>query len=345
MAGLWSRVRLWSIRAGIVVSIVYAAVALSAAYRGDVYSHAAFMVPGGLVLFASVMAYAYSAPVLHRLGGPAEAAGVLVVAALSAFPLLAYSRVPAAWLFYTTPAVVVAVLTALGAVRLRNTIARASYMHISLSYIVSSVLAFIAYSDAGIRGAAVALTYSLLLPLVYAVSFQSFTMTCGLKPVLWLLPASTAASLVSGVAAITGSSYAGPAALISMVLYIIGARLYEVKRCMHGGKAARRYFAIGHIAVLVATVLSIYAIAGGTGPYALHTVLIGFVGVHIAVHAPMMVPVVVGLSNARRFTPLPYVLLLAAVPAWSYSCRASMLLLVAWLFFTVAIVAGRRRLR
>lgn len=218
--------------------------------------------------------------------------------------------------------------------RLRNTIARASYMHTSLSYMVSGVLAFIAYSGAGIRGAAVALTYSLLLPMVYAVSFQSFTMTCGLKPVLWLLPAATAASLVSGVAAITGSSYAGPAALISMVLYIIGARLYEAKRCIHGGKAARRYFAIGHIAVLVAAVLSLYAVAGGTGPYALHTVLIGFVGVHIAVHAPMMVPVAAGLPNARRFTLLPYVLLLAAVPAWSYSCRASMPLLPAWLFST-----------
>ncbi|BES80720.1 hypothetical protein [Pyrodictium abyssi] len=345
MAGLWRRARLWSIRAGIAVSIVYVAVALSAAYRGNVYTHVAFMVPGGLTLFTSVMAYAYSAPVLHRLGGAAEAAVVPVVVALSVFPLLAYSGAPSAWLFYSIPAAVMAVLAALGAVRLRNAVARASYMHISLSYLVSSVLVFIAYSGSGVRGAAVALTYSLLLPMVYAVSFQSFTMTCGLKPVLWLLPASTAASLVSGVAAIAGSSYAGPAVLLSMALYVIGARLYEANRCIQGGKAARRYFAVGHIAVLVAAALSLYAVVEGVGAYALHAVLIGFVGAHIAVHAPMMVPVAAGLPNARRFTLLPYVLLLAAVPVWGYSCRAATLLLVAWLFSTVAIVAGRRRLR
>ena len=114
MAGPWRRARLWSIRAGVAVSLVYVAVALSAAYRGDVYTHVAFMVPGGLVLFASIMAYAYSALVLHRLGGLAEAAGVPVVAALSVFPLLAYSGAPGAWLFYTIPAAVMAVLTALG---------------------------------------------------------------------------------------------------------------------------------------------------------------------------------------------------------------------------------------
>ncbi|OWJ54043.1 hypothetical protein Pdsh_09235 [Pyrodictium delaneyi] len=339
------KMRLWSIRIGVIVSVFYSGLGLHAVLQGDIHRHATFMVPGGLTLFASTIAYSYSALVLRRLGAGVEALGMLLLAMLALFPIFLYIGVSYAWMLYTAPAIVMAIIVGFGALKLGNRVSRASYLSLAFSYAASGILMPLAYQATDVYGVAVLLSLSLLVPMIYAVSFQSYTLTCSLRPTIWLLPASVLASIASSVALLYRiNDVSSVLVLSSLLFYAVGARLYAAAKCQRGTRA-HQYFALGHYVVLASIAYAFYAVLTSSISVLLHSILIGFIGLHIAVHAPMMVPVAAGIPNARRFTPLPYALLLAAAAAWRYSCIVSLALVVFSLLSIVAIVARKPRLR
>ncbi|HID42062.1 MAG TPA: hypothetical protein EYP33_07935, partial [Pyrodictium sp.] len=149
------KIRLWSIRIGVIVSVFYSVLGLHAALQGGIHRHATFMVPGGLTLFASTIAYSYSAPVLRRLGAGVEALGMFLLAMFALFPILLYIGVSYPWMLYTVPAIVTAIIVGFGALKLSNRVSRASYLSLAFSYAASGTLMPLAYQATNAYGVAV----------------------------------------------------------------------------------------------------------------------------------------------------------------------------------------------
>lgn len=326
--------------------MVYAVLGFVAAPLGDFHAHFSLMAPS-IVVFTSSMAYAYAVPALSRLGSAAEAAGIPAVALLALYPAALYLGYGFSWLLYSAGALLLATLSAAGVAAMRSSLLKASYLHIALSYAVSAVLVPLALGRLGAGAAGMAAVYGLLLPMVYAVSYQSFSMTCGVKPVLWLLPVSTGLSLAAGALLLTGpAGLSSLLAALSTVLYALGARIYRAGRCARSGSLAHSYFAAGYVGVLASLIPVIYAALAGGDVYTMHMVAIAFIGMHIAVHAPMMVPAAAaGIPNARRYSIAPFLVGLSAAAAWKACCLCSSVFLIYWLALVLLVAAALRRAR
>ena len=83
-----------------------------------------------------------------------------------------------------------------------------------------------------------------------------------------------------------------------------------------GGVAGKGlfYFCCGHAFALLSSVLPTVHF---TSPLAFaHTFVLGFMSVHIFIHAPTMLPPIFGTRNARRFNCLPFALTAIAAFTW-----------------------------
>jgi hypothetical protein len=69
----------------------------------------------------------------------------------------------------------------------------------------------------------------------------------------------------------------------------------------------------------------------------IHATAIGFAGLHIFIHAPMMLPVILGVPTARRYNPIPYALLSIAAAS---PCLGGYPNILMWATLITALIAA-----
>ena len=127
---------------------------------------------------------------------------------------------------------------------------------------------------------------------------------------------------------------------ISFFAYPISIRLYKIRNWERSvkakkdtpGKPGNLYFIYSHYFVWLFTILTpitayMYLEGSVKDVFTLiHVLTVGFIGIHIYIHAPMMVPVVIGVKTKRRYTILPPLFLTLATIIWPFSGIVSYIL-------------------
>ncbi len=126
---------------------------------------------------------------------------------------------------------------------------------------------------------------------------------------------------------------------LSMLLYLLSLKLNEALRSMRKVKGearkAHKYLITAYL-LLIPVIL--FSFTGLRQLAYLHLVLLGFIGLHVYGHAPMMLPVIFGVKNARSFSPLPLLMLALSSVAWPYNKEVALYLLLGSVPLLVSIV-------
>ena len=174
------------------------------------------------------------------------------------------------------------------------------------------------------------------LTLIYAVSSQSFPKTFGDR-------ANWALAFLSSSLAISALFYPHSISilvLVSLILYFASIRLYRFRdylRKVEAMKAnqiaykANKYFLYGHLWAL-ASVLAPFVYFNNTLAL-LHSLLLGFISIHIFIHFPLMVPIILRIRNKRRYNQLPFLFALASAYVWPLAKQA------AWISFALSLLS------
>lgn len=196
------------------------------------------------------------------------------------------------------------------------------------------------------------------IPLIHAVTIHSLPSTYRDSP-----PAR-AAALAGYLGAAAGPAYLffGERALaltaVMLALYPYTTRAYkapsyaaqDAARLKPGpARAGRVFYSTSHIAtsgLAVASALAIVLYLAGPGYPGgslglVHLLAAGFTATHVYIHAPIMLPTVLGVAAGRRFTLAAVSVYSAALSGviWPYSMRAAMgLASLAWLLSLLATV-------
>lgn len=320
----------------VAASLPGAAAALAAAALGRPFLHARLVSLYTLPVFITGVAVAYAAsPLRGALPPPALAAlasvlpASLAALALGPLPLAAASLASAASALWA-------------ATRTRGSVALSLY-GLGVAYAAYSAVLLLAPR----RGLLwlLASVYALAVGSIYGVSFHSFPRTYRLQP----RPLAGLAAYAANAAGSLLLPRVAPAAALllasGLLLYPLAARLDALPRLLPEALRGRRlgaagrshcYFTVGHVFALIGSLLSAaglagYALGGGVVS-AIHTATIGFVLVHIEIHAPMMVPVILGLRHARRYNAAavyPPALAAALLMAARVAASAALLLVSA----------------
>ncbi len=160
------------------------------------------------------------------------------------------------------------------------------------------------------------------------------------RPLVW-------APLAVNAVALGILYYGGPwvlVAALSLLLYFVVLRVYRAPSLIARGLSiggpgggALVYMASSHTASVAPTLLLFYP--GFDLLSKLHLAYIGFVGVHIFLHAPLMLPQIVRVKLAKDYTPLPTVLLSMAALARPWNGDLAYILVVA----SLAVLATQFR--
>lgn len=190
-------------------------------------------------------------------------------------------------------------------------------------------------------------------PMVIVVSLLTVSRNYGVdpsRPMVYLPLALTSAGLVLALAGVPGYELVAGAGLL---LYFPSLRVWRAPRLIARGLStggpgggALVYMGVSHLASLASQLLWL-------APLDLlsrvHVVYIGFIGVHIFLHAPLMLPQVARIRLAKDYIPpLPPILLAASSIARPWEPHASYLLLAASLallliqFRPLGLIAGGR---
>jgi hypothetical protein len=348
-------------RTAVLLSIALLPAALAAPLLGLYPVHAYIMAACLLPLFVAGVAVSYTASALaprRAYSTVAFTAAVTFVTALlltgSALYSLAISATPAA------PVVAAYVLVALGhwasAAKLGGA-ARLSVGGLALSYTLAAGYTVAAHiADVPYYELMLGLVYAIPVTAIYSVTIYSLPKTYHSEPRSPLV-ALLYAVQASGLALYIYQRHAGLALLsLALALYPAAARfnlLHEGLRAAREKAGAVRlshlYYVWGHIAALGFTVASIASsIAYMLGPswprlmLLVHSLALGFTACHIELHAPLMLPVILGVPSARRYNPAPYILLALSLILHPLNGTASLAVFTLSLLATALIVLPRR---
>ncbi len=325
--------------AGILASLAYLAIGLVAAAVRAAEYHVFMMAGGVLVAFVVAVESSYVVSPMRAKSHPLMGASY---AFLVASPIIAALAPPigvalglGAWSATLIASLALEVIPALVGASLSRGSVRASLAASAFSNALTAV--YLGVAAHTLRGNPVlvglGLLYAFPVPMIFAVSLHAFPSTYGRKPLWPLLPLpfalAAAASLGLAVEA-RPAPWILVAAALSLVAYIPAARIHEAPRI--AGEVSRerkppivvkthKYFLWGHVyvAIIVAYILYLASLRAAGWPVRLgcliHATAIGFAGLHIFIHAPMMLPVILGIPTARRYNVSPYALLAIAAAA------------------------------
>ncbi|MCE4624630.1 MAG: hypothetical protein F7C35_02030 [Desulfurococcales archaeon] len=348
----WRKVAREVSRAGVIASTIYILASFSLLFTRHVHEHAKTMLYSGLLLFPHSVAIAYVAS--GATGRSTKATGV---AALLSIPAL---LAPLAALYdpFLTPSLLFLLgglplaLASLIAAGQRGGSLRLSLVMTAVTYISTAltIASWLLRRGGLFSQYSLGLTMSYTIALIYSVTFHSLPATYKDKPVTLLGYVSVALTSISSLLVVWDLVGEGlPLLLLSMYTYIVGARLYRVPQYIawvrsniKRGTAAYRgmkYYLDGHIFV-IATALLATAMIGyevlKPGPcsvgcilLSLHVLALGFSWMHVAIHAPMMLPVIVGVRHAKRYNIWPYLLTILSLLLWPGAGLASLILILA----------------
>ncbi len=323
--------------AGILASAAYLAAAIVAAPAGFYGHHMVLALYGSLVLFPHAVAIAYVASASPRNSRPLQLAAVLSPAAIAA-PLLGLYALEAADLAVLA-AFAPMIAAAARAAATRRGSARLSMILVSATYTVSmATIAYYLWVNATIIEKALMLVAAFDVTLIYAVTVHSLPSTFGDRPVAGASPVPHALAAAAALAAPWSTTLFSILLAASMAVYLVAARIaraykyYERLSRLDPSTPAykgMKYFLDGHIWVLATTLVTIaYAVVSALGVIEpreppnlalLHVVVLGFVMIHILIHEPMMVPVILGLKHKRVFIPHAYPAAVLAAFAWPFN--------------------------
>ncbi|NPA84819.1 MAG: hypothetical protein GXO07_02290 [Crenarchaeota archaeon] len=168
-----------------------------------------------------------------------------------------------------------------------------------------------------------------LAALIYAVSLNSLPRTFRDRP-------SGPLSYLS--LALTALLYLDERLLsASLLAYFAAARYYKLPRYCSaarsaGGVAGRGlfYYCSGHAFAALSSLHPFFF----KGLALFHSLALGFVSIHIFTRLPTMIPPMLGIPNARRYTSAPFVLSALSSALWPVSKHA------AWILYTLAFASA-----
>ena len=325
----------------VLLSIVYVLSGIVVAGAGEAALHIYTMTGGALGAFVVAVESSYTVSPLrakkHPLM-PAALAGLVFspLAAAASVPL-GYLAGPRAWAASLAVANAVEALPALVAASLSRGAVRASMA--AAGYTNASTAAYLALylaapgSAPGLLWAGVGYVLVHPVQMIYSVTLNAFPSTYGRRPLYPLLPVPFALATLGAGLILAGPQYYAAGTLVgalSTLVYLPAVRFHEAPRIWREILQSRRppvvvathkYFLEGHVFVAIAaayaTALAALAYTGlPVRPTCIaHAMAVAFSGLHILIHGPMMLPVILGIPTARRYTPLPYAILAAAPPA------------------------------
>ncbi len=334
--------------------------ALYLAYAGRLVEHATLMAGVLLPVFVAGVAVSYVTSALAprrataaaaRLAALALAGGLLALAAGG--QLLARGTASLQLLALAYALTATGLLQSLAALRGAPFSLLASVGGLALAYVLATL--YTAYTIAAGTDpfhAMLGLAYAIPVTSIYAVTIHSLPRTYQREPRRLLVAALYTVQAV-GLAAYAFKPRAGVALLaLGFALYPLAARfdllpegLRRAGRLRGAARGSHLYYVWGHT---TAAILSAAAIAATAYHLAspdfnsftllIHTVTLGFTACHIALHAPLMLPVILGVRTAKRYNPLPYILILAALALHPLSGGASLAAFAAAVLATLLIV-------
>jgi len=351
----------------VYVSFFLLAEALWEALHGYTVFHAALMASTVLTVFVTGITTSYAASGARRSKRAEKIALVLVtttytvaLTGLGLGGLILLDKLPPRLILVAIYAVYAIALWIVGAEAPRGSVGL-SIAGLAYAYTLSAIYALASSPVRGFFTYYLGLVYALAVTSIYAVTIHSFPSTYGEKPrtpLVYVLYAAQGASLALYA---WRPSLGALALALTMLLYIPAARIdkllvfLEKTRAMKKGPArsSHLYFLIGHVfstiyAVLVLASSLMYSRSPDIPKLLyifIHMTTIGFVTQHILIHAPMMVPIILGIPTARRYTALNYILLFLAAVSFPMSSAASLVLLVLALLVTVLVAWPRGFLR
>ena len=347
-----SRLVLQSSRIGIYYSIAALVAALYVVTEGLRLAHAELMTLAVLPVFVVSVAAAYGVSGLRQTDPLYAAAASLAVAApISAAALsVASVALSKAWLLSAALAYSFVPL-AMGSLASRAKLdVRLSVGLLGLSLLLGAAELLLVRAGFFVR-ALLFLELS-VLGAIYAVSIHAFPSTFGDPPSV-TLSALTFALLAAGLAlAVAGLVRAGVlVAGIPMITYLFAMRLERIESYFKKAyqtrnpvaRAGTLYFVDGHAFAAAFSAISFIAVVLwylGLAPtlVVVHLVAIGLVGTYIFIHAPMMLPVILRWTSARRYNLTPYVLLAAGAALWPVNMHVSFFFVGLAIIFLVLIV-------
>lgn len=358
-----------SSRLGVLLSATGLAAALGAALLGNYWSHVALIIGSVMAGFVVSIAASY---IVSGLRGKQHATMPLVKVLLLALPIaapispiLGIALGPTGLAPYLSGILALAAIPAIVAALLSRHTVRTSMAGIAFSSILGALytawgtLAGIVYDYIWFY---TGFLYSYPIPMIYSVSVHSFPSTYHEKPVTplyWAVMGLNALGLALYASTWQEAQLAGLALLVAGLLaYFPAIGLHHAPRIASRIKASKnqvvrkthQYFLAGHFyAVLTAILATIY-----TGLYLYtpttplecitHSLAIGFIGTHIFIHAPLMLPVILGIPTARRYNQAPFITLVSAVPVFCYHRLAALaLVVIAVLLMTYIVWPPPRR--
>ena len=347
-----SRLVLQSSRIGIYYSIAALVAALYIVTEGLALVHAKLMIFGVLPVFVVSVAMAYGVsglrqtdPLYAATASLALAAPIVAVALSATSVALSRALPLAAALLYSF------VPLAMGSLASRaKPDVRLSVGLLGLSLLLGGVELLAVRAGFFVR--ALLLLEVSVLGAIYAVSIHAFPSTFGDSPST-ILSAATFALLAAGLAlAIGGRARAGVlVAGVPTITYLLAMRFerigsYFTKASQTRNPVARAgtlYFVDGHAfaaafsaASFAAVVLWYFGVL--TTLDVIHLLAIGLIGTYIFVHAPMMLPVILRWSSARRYNLTPYALLAVGAALWPVNMHVSFFFVGLAIVFLALIV-------
>ncbi len=334
-----------------VAGIVYTVLGLALVEEPRV--HMALLGLGAAYVFAAGVAIVYAAS--FRGAGPREELLLIHVASTVVLPLVA-----GYFWDYVAPVLLVSAVSGLYAiyVYVRSVGGDARVPALLLCYPYLAVVPLALLLQAGrvwLLDFYLLLAYLFPVPMIYAVSLHSFPKTYGYR-FSWPWTAATLLTHVAGATLSLAGLQAGFVLMAaSMVPYLLAIGIHRVPEALGFasklGSAARKahtYLVTGYLFAAAAAIYVLYLQVMaylGDAPLlqVIHAVLMGFVGMHIYTHAPLMLPVMLATPTARRYTPTPYMLLLASTLARYPYPDLSYGLMVASLVALVLVVKPARR--
>ncbi len=281
-----------------------------------------------MILFPHAVALAYVSSLNRKDSALREAALLLslplVIMPLSFNVVKLYSIIPFS----------IMVIYSLASSRLWKGSPRYSLILVGVSYVYLTISMIM---HGGLVTTAIHLL-SYLITLIVAVTSHSLPSTFR-DEALW--PFSFISAFTSSL---TFISY--KLIFIPLIFYAIGVRLWSLPRYLKiierydkrtFAYRGNRYFLMGHAFVLPSVAVSSLACLGGPLTL-LHAILLSFVTIHIYIHTPMMLPVILRIRHRRNYMNWIFILPLLSAALWPFVKDLAWLLYASGLYFLTRVM-------
>ncbi|AEM38033.1 hypothetical protein Pyrfu_0161 [Pyrolobus fumarii 1A] len=356
LAASLSTARMMS-KIGIYLSIVYLSIGIVLAMSGyTALLHPVLTSFGAMTVFVSGVAIAYIISIRPRK--PLYPVLLVFGATLLYVAALIWLHSPVYGLATLAVGFAALGLGTLGTSMMAKsgTTVRASLLALGYTFLFTSAYLMIATTSLQLSLHPTLLGYIMAFPMqvIYAVTLHALPSTYNIRPSRIIYAAFPLASLSSLLLPLL-PLYGALAASASLLIFTFSSgftRIPSILRKLPANRAAgraHRYFLIGHLyaltSIVLATILLIsYGIGIAPQLYLIHFLLIGVVSTFIVIHAPLMLPVILGTRTARRYNQAPFASLLASAVTWILNRDISLVLFLVALVSTLLIVKPTRPL-